>query len=703
MPNRVPGAQEREEGASAPTPDPRTIPPPPGALPGSDVPDPSEGGSEPPISGGTPTEPVGSSTGVAGIFDTRNLDNKLTRFPSPGPETGFSENFTAAADRFFNETSVGVQSSLRTQANDLREKLAERGVKVEPLVSRLVGEPTTTGPGPTRGSGRRGQSMENALQSMVEEARDKAEKQGVDVSDLPLSVEDLKAGVRQEFAQDKEEFNQTFARATTLGTAGSITGSLGGTMADPINLASLFFGAPIAGGILRTAAIEAGISGLTEAAIQPIVQSEKRSVGLNHPDSQVARNIALATAGGGVLGGAFGAVNRVLGRVDTVSRDVQRRVNDGDIETSSRLAGVARTFNEARDINIRDAGQPSQPGQQQFNRIVTDDLARFVRTDGGSSFQPEFRNVPLRSDALENLGRNLDGSPRVVARGTNSEFTDAGRKLGEAFVRNDLKPRANEERIRASRRTLRDEISSKTTSRSLAQSLRAIEGFRQQFIEGSARGERGLRVLRDQLRAAQEAGESTRGVQSAFTKRLEEAKDAIRNRPILRQRLDPDSVEAMIDGTDEFAALRSSLDQLAGRNIVRNPDGSIRSSANIERDIREELSKAEVEANAAARFANSGQQKNLADADNLKQQIEGFVRTFQNKDDILEAKKSQLRQIVDNEGRDTKLTVEKVDPKTGNTSTETVTAGKLLDDLDKDIERTQAIKACMSFRGAIGR
>jgi len=82
-------------------------------------------------------------------------------------------------------------------------------------------------------------------------------------------------------------------------------------MADPPVLLSMFFGAPLATGLLRASLIEAGAAGAGEALAQVAIQSSRRQFGEDFDIGEAAMAVGIAAGGAGVLapvvrGGAAG-------------------------------------------------------------------------------------------------------------------------------------------------------------------------------------------------------------------------------------------------------------------------------------------------------------------------------------------------------------------------------------------------------------
>lgn len=107
-------------------------------------------------------------------------------------------------------------------------------------------------------------------------------------------------------------------RSTGAGSAiGGVFGSIAGAMADPINAASVMFGASAASGILRTAMIEGAISMGSEAAVQGLNYDWRQRIDPGYSLGDAASEVAAAGVGGAVFGGGLKGLAAVWQRAKT--------------------------------------------------------------------------------------------------------------------------------------------------------------------------------------------------------------------------------------------------------------------------------------------------------------------------------------------------------------------------------------------------
>lgn len=136
--------------------------------------------------------------------------------------------------------------------------------------------------------------------------------------------------------------------------AGSFLGGVWGTATDPLNIASMAFGAPASASILRTALTEAGIAAGSQAAIEGVTADFKQEVDPNYGAGDAAGAVAEAALGGLVLGGGIKALvtgaQRVFG-----PRPPTTAVRDA-VNVAEREASILDT-NPLPDAGV--AGQAS--------------------------------------------------------------------------------------------------------------------------------------------------------------------------------------------------------------------------------------------------------------------------------------------------------------------------------------------------------
>ncbi len=126
------------------------------------------------------------------------------------------------------------------------------------------------------------------------------------------SPEEIRATIGQDRAAVRARRAEVARREFGFGAgAGAFLGTAGAIMTDPPVLASMFFGAPWATGLLRAAVVEAGAAGAGELVAQAAIQGSRGQFGEEPDIGEAALAVAIAAGGAGVLapvvrGGAAG-------------------------------------------------------------------------------------------------------------------------------------------------------------------------------------------------------------------------------------------------------------------------------------------------------------------------------------------------------------------------------------------------------------
>lgn len=294
------------------------------------------------------------------LIDEQRLGRLALQNPSPAPPTGFGQNFMAELDRtlFTNLTvsrSYSLAEAYEEYLDRAEQELGERFTN--PIAQSQVGT-------------RVGSSL--IRKQFEQELFQELEERGFSGLLTPGQIQER----ANELALAAEEnANRVSETATTAGAVGGFLGQTAGVLADPPIIASMFIGAPLATGILKTAATEAMIAGGVEAVLQPVIQAERDRLGLEAGFEQAISNIGFAAAGGALFGGAF----KALLELGPAGRGAVTRLRN-------RLVGE---------------------GAPQINRDADALLSRIDNVERSNPFEPNGRgmaeHVRLYDDALSSL------------------------------------------------------------------------------------------------------------------------------------------------------------------------------------------------------------------------------------------------------------------------------------------------------------
>lgn len=271
------------------------------------------------------------------IIDSERLNRIGFQNPSPAPPTGFRENFSAFLDQtLFTSLSVSNSYSL-AEAYEEYLDAAEQELGesfFNPIAQSQVG----TRVGATAIRKQFEQQLFNELKERGFTGLRTPEQIRARADELQLAAEENAMRVSE--------------TATTAGSVGGFLGQVTGTFADPPIISSMFIGAPLATGILKTAGTEALIAGGVEAVLQPVIQAERARIGLDAGFEQALENVGFAIAGGAIFGGAF----RALLDLGPAARGAARRignsiVGEGAPQINRDADAVLKRINNAEESN----------------------------------------------------------------------------------------------------------------------------------------------------------------------------------------------------------------------------------------------------------------------------------------------------------------------------------------------------------------
>lgn len=576
------------------------------------------------------------------VFDPSSSIRNATRVPTKGPASTFGENFSAAFDAFAaGQQTFSIIGQQEEQVQAIRDALVERGVK-----SDRLGSPGSS----FFDRDRQAQTLERFFERVREATADQPDL----TEGLPTSVDELNEKVASEIRSVEGEAADVAFRAGTSGQVGGFLGAAAAATTDPPILASMMFGASAASGILRTAAIEAGIAGATEVPVQAAVQSQRSEVGLDGGVDQAINNVALAAVGGGIFGAGIKAVGRgISAGADAVRNvrarreaDLARDIPPERIEVNEDLKGAVNNTIRRQEVQERNPFVDVPSANRRYQKTF-DDLLRTVQDTGRVS--PRSIDLPLRQDVARNSFPTGDfrvSMAAAAARGAGgtsgpreaANMSEAGAALGE--------------RIR--------ELADAEANTPAARQARAARAINQE-IDASGRADKVL----DTLRTGAELDAVARRVRNEAPSD-EAAKETFRGE--FRTRF-PDATDKaadeFFDGQGNLAGATAALKEVdsSPRQAVDVIEG-LRRSDSIEEAVASGRSRARIE-------------QERADAQAILENQADAVATMR-------------QSIADDVAGDTPLRV--IDD---NGNIQTTTARAVLDDLDGDEALVRETQACL--------
>jgi hypothetical protein len=194
------------------------------------------------------------------------------------------------------------------------------------------------------------------------------------------SPEEIRATIGQDRAAVRARRAEVARREFGFAAnAGAFLGASGAIMTDPPVLASMFFGAPWATGLLRAAVVEAGAAGAGELVAQAAIQGSRGQFGEEPDLGEAALAVGIAAGGAGVLapvvrGGAAGV------------RALLKRARKSGVKGS--LAKAAERFSR-RQVELEDVNPFNQTPAARAEHAARMSEAQVALREGRPARMPE--------------------------------------------------------------------------------------------------------------------------------------------------------------------------------------------------------------------------------------------------------------------------------------------------------------------------
>ena len=302
----------------------------------------------------------------------------------------------------------------------------------------------------------------------VDKLLDQATKDGrFDGQESLLNSEGLIQRAEQRARDSLAKQQMVASGATrTQGIAGGLAGGLGAMFFDPLNVATLPFGAGASRSFLKTIFIEAGINAGAEVASQPFVADWQNQIGEKYGFTEMAENVGMAALFGAAVPtigrGAKLAVNGGVDAFDTIKTTLKKYGKLEAADSAEYMARVAhidafktpdvdlhtKAMNETnnavlegRHINPEKTDTPIPKSTddpslkstvERFNEVdaLADDVTERLRSRGQlvenqNNINPMFREEKPRSPDIETQEKieELNSSPEAI-RAEQETFDD---------------------------------------------------------------------------------------------------------------------------------------------------------------------------------------------------------------------------------------------------------------------------------------
>ena len=181
--------------------------------------------------------------------------------------------------------------------------------------------------------------------------------------------------------------------------AGSFLGGLAGAFTDPINLATMPFGASAGAGVLKTMRTEAVIGVASEALIQPNVAEWQKQIGVEYGLSDVMTNLTFAGVGAaGISGGIKGAAKGI--------KLVTPRASEFFTKLGMKKGLTAEQRTAAKNLeltaHVNEANPHIDLAEAHFKKHVESiDVAQKILLNEGRALRPD--DLPISSKEFDQI------------------------------------------------------------------------------------------------------------------------------------------------------------------------------------------------------------------------------------------------------------------------------------------------------------
>lgn len=338
--------------------------------------------------------------------------------PVDAPSSTFGDVFMATAEsqaRNLGYGAKGLFTTIETSQRDkryrdltgrsLEDDAFEAAPNKDELRNELPGDPRNKDGGP----------MQKAIDSYLSQLKEKDPYKFARVLSSDQIAEDVKTKAKSSML----ETAKANAGATGFSSiAGSLAGGITASLVDPINLATIPLGAPLAAGIFKTAMLEAGINVGAEVVSYPFVKKWQEELGQEYGAKEFAENAVMAAGFGALFGGATKALSKGLEKMN--------------ISNSAKISEMRSRFDEVDNV------EASEALRHEERRLHIDeaDPARY------SDAEPDIHAKALEEvDAAINEGRSVNiDIPDDVMKKMDPQLMDDGAKA----VFKDMKAKSQE-------------------------------------------------------------------------------------------------------------------------------------------------------------------------------------------------------------------------------------------------------------------
>jgi len=298
---------------------------------------------------------------VLNFIDKQKLDlgTEIAEVPSTDFFDVVSASFESTTDNYIVGAGSRLNSNFINERDGTYKKQTGRDIYNDAL--NYVEDKESAFNPRTGTLNRDSQVMRDAVDKLIIEKRNNGEFIDESISTYFEINEQAKNKARKSL----ESYNKISRGAadTTATTAAGLIGGIGATFLDPLNLATLPFGAAGSAGILKTILVEAGINAGIEAASQPFVAEWQREIGNEYGFSEMAENVAIAGLFGGSIGGLVKGAQKSYGHFFSETSVRMKELGESDGAIAAQImerkahidqSDLSRIVRDEVEINYKD-------------------------------------------------------------------------------------------------------------------------------------------------------------------------------------------------------------------------------------------------------------------------------------------------------------------------------------------------------------
>lgn len=346
---------------------------------------------------------------------------------SAGPVSGLGETISAAFDYTWkNYTSAAAIQYQGLPLNERNDQIKQRfGQDIMDITGIRKKYPNPTADGHVKML----EEANSMIDGWIEQGRAQFPEKYMGIK----TTKEIRENARKTANISEQYMNEIMIRnpSAISRTSGALIGGIGAAAVDPINAATMFFGAgeiqaglkgfAAARAIMKTAALEGVINAGVEAMTQPSIAAWQKELGHRYGFGDAVENVGLAFVGGTALSGLIRGTGAVIRR----GRDYSGSVSADVLDTIASSEKLPQNVRDAAAFMSRQAHIDESAPPKTIKSA--EDLKAHRET--AQKVAEDFEAYKTRADAPEKLV-----IPEAVARVEKTDTPEFKRWFGESKV-----------------------------------------------------------------------------------------------------------------------------------------------------------------------------------------------------------------------------------------------------------------------------